>query len=328
MNQNLVPTKHQVNQTFKLPDVPDSVVVLGYSPNDNEQVPSTDNDYVLRRSLLREVTAFLTQPFADAFYISGPTGSGKTSGITEILGRLNWPCQQVTAHGRLELADLIGHYKLVSTSKGEAPTMKFCYGVLPIAMKYGHVLLINEIDFADPAEISGLNDIIEGRPLVITETGGEVIQPHPMFRLIATGNSFGSGDESGMYQGVMVQNIAFMDRFRVTKVSYMEELAERVVLEKKVPRLPEVVRVKMIEVANAIRAQFLGESDQGIGTLATTMSTRTLCRWAGLTWSNRQNPSPLEYALDLALTNRVNESERIAIHKIATGIFGDQWTSI
>ena len=31
----------------------------------------------------------------------------------------------------------------------------------------------------DPAELAGLNDIIEGQPLVIAENGGEVIRTAP-----------------------------------------------------------------------------------------------------------------------------------------------------
>jgi hypothetical protein len=37
--------------------------------------------------------------------------------------------------------------------------------------------------------------------LVIAENGGEVIRPHPRFRVFATGNSAGAGDSSGLYQG-------------------------------------------------------------------------------------------------------------------------------
>ncbi len=46
--------------------------------------------------------------------------------------------------------------------------MQFVYGALATAMREGHVLLINEIDLMNPAELSGLNDVLEGRPLVIS----------------------------------------------------------------------------------------------------------------------------------------------------------------
>jgi cobaltochelatase CobS len=320
------PQEYPVGVTFKQEGIPNSVMALGYEPTDNHSIPSINDGYVFRREMLRELLGFLRNPNGDAFFLAGPTGSGKTSGITEVLGRLNWPCQQITAHGRLELNDLIGQFKLVSTAPGQAPEMTFVYGVLPIAMKYGHVLLINELDYADPSEISGLNDVIEGRPLVITENGGEVIKPHPMFRLIATGNSKGSGDITGMHSGIQTQNIAFMDRFRLAWLGYIDASEEADILASVVPGIPEQIRVKLVEVANAVRTQFLGESGTGEdGELAVTMSTRTLVRWATLAFDFRQHPTPLKYALEMSLTRRASSSDALAIDKMAQSILGDQW---
>lgn len=321
-------TKYPVGQTFQIEDIPAEVVTLGYERSENPAIPKKNPGYVFRRDFLRVILNYLQSPDGDGLCISGPTGSGKTSGICEVLARLNWPCQQVTAHGRLELSDLIGQFKLVSKSPGQPPVMEFVYGVLPTAMKYGHVLLINELDYCDPSEVSGLNDVIEGRPLVITENGGEVITPHPMFRIIATCNSSGRGDSSGLYRGVNAQNIAFMDRFRVTTVGYLSQEDEIRLLGLKVPAMPEAVRAKLVEVANAVRAQFLGESGDGSdGTLSVTMSTRTLARWAKLTSDFKRHETPMAYALTLALTNRCDAAEKEAIEKIAEGIMGDLWSA-
>ena len=88
--------------------------------------------------------------------------------------------------------------------------MRFQYGPLAVAMKYGHVLVLNEVDLADAGELAGLNDTLEGRPLVLAENAGEIIHPHPMFRVICTANSSGAGDNSGRYVGVQQQNLAFL----------------------------------------------------------------------------------------------------------------------
>ena len=66
--------------------------------------------------------------------------------------------------------------------------MTFQYGPLAKAMKYGHVLVLNEIDLADAGELAGLNDVLEGRPLVLADNAGEIIHPHPLFRVVATAN--------------------------------------------------------------------------------------------------------------------------------------------
>lgn len=317
---------YPVGKTFDLAGVPDSVVTTGYEPHEHPNMPRATAGYVFRRELLREVLNFLRNSAGDGLMLSGPTGSGKTSCVTEILSRLHWPCQQITAHARLELSDLIGQFKLVSAGPGQAPEMTFVYGVLPLAMKHGHVLLINEGDIADPSEMSGLNDIIEGRPLLIPETG-EVIFPTGMFRLVITGNSKGNGDATGLHAGIQSQNLAFMDRFRMSWVGYLDPEEERKLLEVAQPNMPEKIRAMLVEVANAVRAQYLGESGTGTdGTLAITLSTRALLRWAKQAMDYREHPTPLKYALGIALTRKADPDDALAIEKIAEGILGEHWS--
>lgn len=316
--------KYSIRKAFEMNSVPKEVTTLGYAPSSDPFIPSKDDNYIFRKELIREVTAFLKKPFGDALYVTGPTGSGKTSGITEIAARLSWPVQQITANGRMELADLVGHHALISPKPGEAPIMKFMYGPLATAMKHGQILLINEIDLADPAELSGLNDVLEGRPLVISQNGGEIIKPHPMFRVVVTGNSTGSGDPTGRYQGVMMQNIAAMDRYRFIKVGYAEPATEMDILSRVAPTLNESIREGMVKTANEIRRLFMGESGDD-GEIGVTMSTRTLVRWAKLSLQFRGAPNTLKYALEQALLTRSSNEESEAILRISKDVFGEQW---
>lgn len=317
--------KFQVNTIFGLPEIPDRVQALGYADGDDPFIPSLDTNYVFRKDLVRDLLAFLNVPGGDALYITGPTGSGKTSVVTEAAARLNWPVQQITMSGRTEASDLVGHYVLSSQNPGEEPQMRFQYGALATAMREGHILLLNEVDLADPAELSALNDVLEGRPLVITANGGEIIKPHPMFRVIVTGNSAGNGDATGLYQGVMMQNLAAMDRYRFIKVGYADTQAEIAILEKAASRVPSVIRERMIEVANEVRALFVGGDNDG-GQLAVTMSTRTLVRWAKLSMLFAGAPNAVEHALNQALLLRAAPEEKEAILRIAKDVFGSSWT--
>lgn len=306
-----------------MPEIPVSRTVLGYDPSDDPFIPTVVDNYHFRKELVRDVSAFLNSPGGDALFISGPTGSGKTSGITQLAARLNWPMQQVTAHGRLEFADLVGMHTLQSSQQGETPTMSFMYGPLSLAMKCGHILLINEVDLIDPSELSGLNDVLEGRPLVLPQNGGEVIKPHPMFRVVVTGNSTGQGDATGLYQGVQAQNIAAMDRYRFIQVGYPDEVTELAILNKQVPNLPEEILKRCIQVANEVRKLFIGENGQG--TLSCTMSTRTLVRWCKLAVAFRGATNAFDVALQQALLNRVSDAESTAIVRIAKDVYGDAW---
>jgi cobaltochelatase CobS len=304
---------------------PRGLEIEGYSDETHPNVPPKQ-PYVFRQGL-NAVLAFLRDAGGDALLLTGPTGAGKTSLIRQVAARLYWPVQEVTCHGRMEFADLLGGFQLL---QGET---RFVHGPLAIAAREGQLLILNEIDLMDPAELAGLNDSVEGAPLVIAQNGGEVIRPHRKFRVIATGNSAGAGDSTGLYQGVLRQNLAFLDRFRVLQVSYPDPESELSLLDQLVPDLPTEIARKLIVVANEVRRLFLGESGSGAGTdlgsggeLTLTLSTRTLVRWARLTVTFKGAPNPLAYALDQALTARAAAEERTAIHRIAADVLGPLWS--
>lgn len=306
----------QTNITFGI-EAPDSVKVKGFTDSSNPFIPAKDENYKFRKEFIRDFQAWLEYPAGDAMYIAGPTGSGKTSGVLQFAARINYPVQSVTCHGRLELSELIGQHQLVSVPGGTE--MRFVHGPLAVAMREGHILLLNEIDLMDPAELSGLNDVLEGRPLVIAANAGEVIKPHPAFRIVVTGNSTGQGDATGGYAGVQIQNIAAMDRYRFIVVDYPDEGTEVAILQKIAPSIPQAICAGMVRVAKQVRQLFEGQE------LTVTMSTRTLTRWARLCVQFRGAPNALEYALRQALLNRTSDVEQEAIRRIAADVFGSQW---
>ncbi|MEA1053319.1 AAA family ATPase [Lamprobacter modestohalophilus] len=319
--------RFDVATTFAI-QAPRGLEIDGFADEDHPQIP-TRQPYVFRQGL-NAVLAFLRAPEGDALLLSGPTGCGKTSLIRQVAARLNWPVQEVTCHGRMELSDLLGSFQLSNAST------RFVYGPLALAAREGHLLILNELDLMDPSELAGLNDIVEGAPLVIAQNGGELIRPHRLFRIIATGNSVGAGDQTGLYQGVLRQNLAFLDRFRVLRVSYPEPEVEQSLLAELVPSLPREIADKLVVVANEVRRLFMGEtadhlpgnpSDRaGQSELTLTLSTRALVRWARLTVTFKGAPNPLAYALDQALTARAMAEEREAIHRIAADVLGGLWS--
>ena len=305
-------------------EMPENRTCIGYTDATHPAIPKRNDSYIFRRDCLRDLVAFLQKPHGDSLYISGPTGSGKTSLVTETAARLNWPVQQITANSHMEFAHLKGQFIICSPKPGESPQTRFQYGPLARAMKFGHILLINEVDLMDPGELAGLNDVLEGRPLIITENGGEIIHAHPMFRCIVTGNSFGSGDSTGQYQGIQTQNLAALDRYRLLEVPYSSPTVEKAILTKVAPTLTETIINQMIQLANDVRKSFMGQNDEGI-TLAVTLSTRTLVRWAYLIQDFRGEATQLSSALNRALLFRAELSDRKAINQIGVTVFGPQW---
>lgn len=322
MNQNLIAVS--LKDVFGLSDAGDRKVP-GFEVTEQTKlyIPTSNTNYVFRKDSLRDLLAFLMRPRGDAMWITGPTGSGKTSIVLETAARLNWPVTQVTCHGSLEFLDLKGQFILKSDGSGQQPSMRYQYGPLATAMKYGHILILNEVDLMDPGELAGMNDVLEGRPLFLPECN-EVIEPHPNFRLVATANSAGNGDATGLYQGIQSQNIAAMDRYRVLEIDYPDKAIEESILAKIAPQILPAIRSKMVQMAEEIRSAFKG-SDGVPGRLSVTMSTRTLVRWAQLALDMAGADNALKYALGPALANRCTPEERMAIEEIAQTVFGSDW---
>lgn len=295
---------------------PTGTKVMGYD-RPSPFTPKINHNYVFHESS-RDIIVWLIAP-PSPLYVCGVSGSGKSSCINQLAARLNYPVFEVTGHNRLEFQDLAGHHTVQNGN------MTFEYGPLALAMKYGGLFLLNELDLLEPSTATGLNGILDGQPLCIPENGGELIDPHPMFRFAATANTNGASDETGLYQGTLRMNMALMDRFTVVEVSYPKPEAELQVLGKAAPNLPAQIREKMVELANEVRRLFMGENGYGSNSIEITFSTRTLLRWADLTLRYQplvqQGIQPVSYALDRALGFRATRETRAMLHELVQRIF-------
>ena len=286
--------------------------------------PAVDKNYIFHE-LSRDIIVWFTCP-VDPLYVFGPTGCGKSSCIRQLAARLNYPVFEVTGHSRLECPELVGHLTVKNHN------MEFEYGPLSLAMKYGGLFLLNEIDLLEPSTAAGLNGILDGQPLYIAENGGELITPHPMFRFAATANSNGGSDETGLYQGVLRQNIALMDRFCLCALDYPNPEVEIELLVKGSPGLPLELCKSMVNYANEVRHIFMGTAGNVYSSksIEVTFSTRTLLRWAELALRYKplakQGIKPVFYALDRALGFRACAETRAMLHELAQRIFSTQTT--
>lgn len=308
-------TALSIADTFNL-NVDKSITVTGLSePMEYTPTYAYSDSYYFRKDLLRDIIAWWEfAPRGEGFYLTGPKGCGKSSLVLQFLARLNWPCIAVTPHEHMELSDLVG--RPIVQADG---SMAFQYGPLAEAARNGWVLLINELDAFDPSVSIGLNGVVEGEPLVIPENGGEIIYPHPDFRIAATGNTKGDGDE-GFYFGTNSQNAAFMDRFWAVNVDYMEKEAEMEILKDKVSYDDAVIE-KMVDFANDVRRQYIE------GDIDATMSTRVLIRFAQMTEYfydvTKEDQNHFQYALFRAHFFLATPRVQAAIKELAQRYFGD-----
>ena len=154
----LTPTEMDAGLVFS--GVPTGNTIWGYQ-NPSLYTHALDPHYSFHESARDAAVWFMNK--LDPLYLYGPTGSGKTSLIKQLAARLNYPVFEVTGHGRLEFADLCGHISLHEGS------MRYEYGPLSLAMRYGGLFLINEVDLLSPEVAVGLNGVLEGAPLCLPE---------------------------------------------------------------------------------------------------------------------------------------------------------------
>jgi len=295
-------------------------------------VPEKES-YKFRKELFNPVLYWLYSNDArkEGLYLTGPAGSGKTSLPEQMAARLNWPCLTVSCNSRMTVSDLIGYTKLKCDPVTGDQTTEFVPGPLTICYREGFILILDEYDYLDVTTSAGLNGIFEHKPLVLDQNEGEVLKPHPLFRVFATGNTAGLDDESGLMSGTQRQNPANIDRFMTLKCPYMTLGDELNILQAHFPvddngreTFPTDVLIKMIEMANEIRQQYIGNPDSNGGSFTFTMSTRSLIRWAKKVMMCKaiRSEDPIVDALDMSFANKLSSVEAAAIQQIAKLKFG------
>jgi cobaltochelatase CobS len=147
-------------------------------------------------------------------YFQGDTGAGKSDladKLAKLFGakiiRINFNTGTTEQH-------MIGRF-VVRDGR-----TKFVYGVIPLAMKHGWWVLLDEIDYAQPEHLSAIQSVLEGNPLLVSQNENEEIVPHENFRLFATGNTKGRGDGSQSFTGTNFLNAAFLDRWSLFELDY------------------------------------------------------------------------------------------------------------
>ncbi len=210
-------------------------------------VPDKDHSYIFDIGLVKSILMALELNIPT--YLWGHAGVGKTTAFEQVCAYTGRPFLRIQHTANTEESDVEGTWKVVNGD------MKWQDGPLPFAMEHGIVYCADEYDFASPMVLSLYQAVLEGKPLRI-KAANKVVRPHPNFRIVATGNTNGAGDETGLYAGTQIQNAANYERFGIVhKVNYMPEQQEMGVLMGKTgidkPRAEKLVRF-----ANMMRASY------------------------------------------------------------------------
>lgn len=302
--------------------------VPGYKPGHefSAQVPARDQDYVFRKDVVLELLVWMTTKRSfgnDGLWISGPTGSSKSTIVEQLCNRLSIPVWVVQCSGTTEAEDIIGGVGLRDGSTGFIP------GPALKAHAAGGVLLLEEADRLRPDVMGSIAPLMENRAF---EAGGQMVDRAGtnLFSIVVTSNTRGGRDSTGLWQGAKQQNLATLHRFQTISVGYMDADTELRLLDKKVvskiagtPEELDSMRDQckiLVQVANKVRSAFQDE----LSAVDTVISTRVLLKWADLLWSWRavRDPNPIKRSLDQALLAGAAEDTQQAIHKLLDGIVG------
>lgn len=244
--------------------------VMGFK-EPTEFTPVLDPGYVFPV----EETLVLLMGFAkgDRMLLVGDTGTGKTSIIEQIAARLNYSLVKISFDGNITRNDLVGEWVV----KGKE--MQFQYGILPLAFRMpGCIVVLDEWD-----TINEETSFVIQRPLqkedgklLILETGGELVPLHDDNLIVATANTAGQGDDSGLYsQGTRIQNYSQINRFGLTiRMKYLEPDKEKAMLLKKFPDLEKAEAEAFVLAINKVRDGFSN------GQISVPLSPRDLLNWA------------------------------------------------
>lgn len=205
-----------------------AATAAGGAPAIVGEIPQADPDFHATGEAFETVSAALER---DAHVlVSGPSGSGKTYVLEQVCAReqrrlVTVSCADGLTYGALVCATTL-------EQQAGATVTRSRYGALPLAMRAGAVLLVDEADQLVPELAAILHAVMEPDPrrrrLSIPETG-ETIHAEPGFVVALTCN--GLRDVTGAYHGHRLSG-AILTRTWHAAADYLAPIEEAKLLEK------------------------------------------------------------------------------------------------
>lgn len=281
----------------------------------SQYVPKIDLSYVFDEGTTRAILAGFA--YNQRVLIQGMHGTGKSTHIEQVAARLNWPCLRVNFDSQITRLDLVG--KDIITLKNGKQVTEFKEGIIPFALRNNMALVFDEYD-AIRTDVSFVIQRLleeEGKFALLEEN--EIITPSQHFRLFATSNTLGAGDDLGIYHGTNLINQAQMDRWNiVAALNYLDEKHEVEILLKKLAflnsKLHQNTAQAMVRLANLTRESFKN------GDISNLISLRTLISWG----RNIEIFGVVKTAFILSFFNKVIDEEKPVLREFYQRVFGEE----
>lgn len=175
-------------------------LVPGTGPNGLPMVSKREVKVVVRSCDLEYWDALKTYGVAGAL---GPTGTGKDMSATNFAHMNKLPYWSEAVNGNWAVEGLWGHRDLRASATG-ATESPYVHSDNYKIVKHGGLLVLNEVNAANPNELLALNQVIEARQLSIRKTN-EVVKFHE--------HAYITFNMNPGYPGTKPMSPAFMGRF-------------------------------------------------------------------------------------------------------------------
>ncbi len=302
--------KLSVKQTFGI----DSDMEVEAFSKKNEFVPEIDKDYKFDRDTTLAILAGFK--YNKRVIVHGYHGTGKSTHITNVAARLNWPCIRVNLDSHVSRIDLIGKDAIII--KDGKQVTEFQEGILPWSIQNPVALIFDEYDAMRPDVAFLMTKVLEAEGGLTLLEKNKVIKPHSYFRLFATANTVGLGDTTGLYTGTQQINQAQLDRWNITTtLNYLDLEKEMEIVLAKNKNLNNAKGKE--KVANMIKVASLTRKGFIAGDISTVMSPRTVIHWA----ENSSIFKDTGYAFRVTFLNKCEELEKNIIAEYYQRCFGE-----
>jgi len=245
-----------------------------------KELSTADEDYFYYPPQAKHLQSLIMQ--RQPVLTWGDAGCGKTSTVKRLaVDALGAQPVEMSLNGETSLDEFLGSYHMKS-----GDTVRYNGAALK-AMVEKQPLIINELDVAVPEVLFCLQKVLErgealfpqfcdeyGEPLSVNPWADHSDGRPSSFTVLATANTMGRGDASGMYRGTNLLNEAFLDRFWIFNFDYPPADEEAKILVKRVGVSTLQARC-IAQVADLARRAFR-EGQQ----LGSSFSIRKSLRWA------------------------------------------------
>ena len=249
----------------------------------------------------------------DVVFLYGMPGLGKDELLSHVGSKHNWETEKFELNGDMSKEDIFGFFEYK-----EGVGTVFTDGIVPRCMKKGIFLIIDEIDVGPMEILVTMQKMLEKNSdnsfkTLYNPMNGEQVVAHEGFRLAATGNTCGKGDETSLFPATHPLNDAFLDRFPlVIRMDYPPESVEADII-RKTTGLDRKKSGDVAKLAAGVRAAFRNQK------LYSTFSMRRSKNLSKMI----KDGVPMKDALKYTVLDRVGQEDANAIIGIAKEIFGN-----